>query len=205
MQLAVSSINGTKSSPIEVSDATFNCEFNEGLVHQVITAYRAKARAGTKAQKSRSEVRGGGAKPWRQKGTGRARAGTTRSPIWTGGGVTFAAKPRDYGQKVNKKVYRRALAAIFSELIRHDRLKVVNELNLLAPKTRELLEVLKALSLENVLIIVDGENRHARLAARNLPGVSFSDVAKLNLVNLIAFDHVLITSDALKKVEEKLS
>lgn len=190
---------------IDVLDTAFGVDYNEALVHQVVTAYLAGARAGTKAQKNRAAVRGGGAKPWRQKGTGRARAGTIRSPIWVGGGRTFAAKPRNYDQKVNKKMYRAALRSMMSELVRQDRLVVVNELSLEAPKTKLLASKLKEMSLDNVLILNEAFDEKLFLAARNLPNVGICDVASMDPVVLIRFDKVLVTVPALKLIEERLS
>ncbi|MGB5510587.1 MAG: 50S ribosomal protein L4, partial [Woeseiaceae bacterium] len=179
--------------------------YNEPLVHQVVTAYLAGGRAGTKAQKNRAAVRGGGAKPWRQKGTGRARAGTIRSPIWVGGGRTFAAKPRSYDQKVNKKMYRAALRSMMSELVRQDRLVVVNELELEAPKTKLLASKLKGMNLDSVLILNEAFDEKLFLAARNLPNVGICDVASMDPVVLIRFEKVLVTLAALKLIEERLS
>jgi len=193
------------SGSVDVLDAAFGAEFNEPLVHQVVTAYLAGGRAGTKAQKSRSEVRGGGAKPWAQKGTGRARAGTIRSPIWVGGGRTFAAKPRNHKQKVNKKMYRAALRSVFSELVRQDRLVIVKELELEAPKTRLLAGKLKELGLSNVLILNEAFDEKVYLAARNLSDVGICDAASIDPVVLIRFEKVLITLPALKLIEERLS
>ncbi len=190
---------------VDVAEAAFGAKFNEALVHQVVTAYLAGARAGTKAQKNRSAVRGGGAKPWRQKGTGRARAGTIRSPIWVGGGRTFAAKPRNYDQKVNKKMYRAALRSVFGELIRQDRLVVVRELELEAPKTRLLAAKLKEYELDNVLLLNEAFDEKLFLAARNLPNVGVCDVASMDPVVLIRFEKVLVTLPALKLIEERLS
>ena len=192
-------------SSIDVADAAFGQDFNEALVHQVVTAYLAGSRAGTKAQKNRAAVRGGGAKPWRQKGTGRARAGTIRSPIWVGGGRTFAAKPRSYDQKVNKKMYRAALRSLLSELVRQDRLVVVNELSLEAPKTKLLAIKLKELELDSALILNEAFDEKLFLAARNLPNVGICDVASMDPVVLIRFDKVLVTLPALKMIEERLS
>ena len=185
---------------VDVSDKAFGREFNEALVHQVVTAVMAGARAGTKAQKNRAAVRGGGAKPWRQKGTGRARSGTIRSPIWRGGGKVFAAQPRDYSQKVNKKMYRGALASILSELLRQDRLVVVE-----APKTRELLGKLRELDLDDVLIVSDSADENLYLAARNLYSVGVCDSETVDPVSLIGFGKVLMTVDTLKKFEERLA
>ena len=196
-------MQGTGS--VDVAEATFGAEFNEALVHQVVTAYLAGGRAGTKAQKNRSAVRGGGAKPWRQKGTGRARAGTIRSPIWVGGGRAFAAQPRDHSQKVNKKMYRAALRSVFSELVRQDRLVIVEELTLEAPKTRLLAKELKGMELDNVLILNEAFDEKLFLAARNLPNVGICDVASMDPVVLIRFEKVLVTLPALKLIEERLS
>lgn len=190
---------------VDVADAAFGAEFNEALVHQVVTAYLAGARAGTKAQKNRSSARGGGAKPWRQKGTGRARVGTIRSPIWVGGGRAFAAQPRDFKQKVNKKMYRAALRSVLSELVRQDRLVVVESLDIEAPKTKLLATKLKELELDNVLILNEGFDEKAFLAARNLPNVGICDVASMDPVVLIRFEKVLVTLPALKLIEERLS
>ena len=193
------------SGSVDVAEATFGAAFNEALVHQVVTAYLAGSRAGTKAQKNRAAVRGGGAKPWRQKGTGRARAGTIRSPIWVGGGRTFAAKPRSYEQKVNKKMYRAALRSVLSELIRQDRLVVVESLELEAPKTKLLANRLKDLDLSSVLILNEAFDEKIFLAARNLPEVGICDAASIDPVVLIRFEKVLITLPALKLIEERLS
>ncbi len=193
------------SGSVDVAEAAFGAEFNEALVHQVVTAYLADARAGTKAQKNRAAARGGGAKPWRQKGTGRARAGTIRSPIWVGGGRTFAAKPRDFSQKVNKKMYRAAMRSVFSELVRQDRLIVVEALELEAPKTKMLATRLKELDLNNVLVLNEAFDEKVFLAARNLPNVGICDVASVDPVVLIRFEKVLITLPALKLIEERLS
>ncbi|MCO7247334.1 MULTISPECIES: 50S ribosomal protein L4 [Halomonadaceae] len=190
---------------VEVADATFGKEFNEALVHQVVTAYLAGGRQGTRAQKNRSDVRGGGKKPWRQKGTGRARAGTIRSPIWRSGGVTFAARPQDYTQKVNRKMYRAAMRSILSELVRQERLVVVEEFNVEAPKTKQVAAKLKELNLEKVLIVTEDVDEKLYLAARNLPHVDVVDVAAADPVSLVAFDKVLVTVSALRKFEEKLA
>jgi len=190
---------------VDVADSAFGADFNEALVHQVVNAFLAGGRAGTKAQKNRAAVRGGGAKPWRQKGTGRARAGTIRSPIWVGGGRAFAAKPRDYSQKVNKKMYKAALRSVFSELIRQDRLVVTDSIDMEAPKTRELAAMLKKLDLGNVLIINEAFDENVFLSARNLPEVGICDAAAIDPVVLMRFEKVLITVPALKLVEERLS
>jgi large subunit ribosomal protein L4 len=190
---------------VDVADAAFGVAFNEALIHQVVTAYLAGSRAGTKAQKNRAAVRGGGAKPWAQKGTGRARAGTSRSPIWVGGGRTFAAQPRNHEQKVNKKMYRAAIRSVLSELIRQDRMVVVNEIALEAPKTRLLAAKLKEYDLDNVLILNEAFDEKVFLAARNLPNVGICDVASMDPVVLIRFEKVLVTVPALKLIEERLS
>ena len=193
------------SGSVDVADTAFGAEFNEALVHQVVTAYLAGARAGTKAQKNRSAVRGGGTKPWRQKGTGRARAGTIRSPIWVGGGRAFAAQPRNHDQKVNKKMYRAALRSVLSELVRQDRLVVVETLELEAPKTKLLAGKLKELGLDNVLLLNEAFDETLFLAARNLPNVGICDAASIDPVVLIRFEKVLVTLPALKLIEERLS
>jgi large subunit ribosomal protein L4 len=193
------------SGSVDVAEAAFGADFNEALIHQVVTAYLAGGRAGTKAQKNRSSARGGGAKPWAQKGTGRARAGTIRSPIWVGGGRTFAATPRDHSQKVNKKMYRAALRSVLSELVRQDRLVIVNELVLEAPKTRLLASKLNELDLDSVLILNEAFDENVFLAARNLPNVGVCDVGSIDPVVLIRFEKVLITLPALKLLEERLS
>ena len=190
---------------IEVSDQNFGAPFNEALVHQVLTAYRAAARAGTKAQKTRAEVRGGGAKPWRQKGTGQARAGSSRSPIWVGGGRAFAASPRSFEQKVNRKMYRAALRSVLSELVRGDRLLVVDSLVLDQPRTRELAARLKGLGLERVLIVVDKHDEKLCLAARNIPDVDVLTAAEVDPMSLVRFDKVLATTAAVRGIEERLS
>ncbi|HLT92599.1 MAG TPA: 50S ribosomal protein L4 [Woeseiaceae bacterium] len=193
------------SGTVEVADSAFGAEFNEPLVHQVVTAFLAGGRAGTKAQKNRARVRGGGAKPWRQKGTGRARAGTIRSPLWVGGGRAFAAQPRSYAQKVNRKMYRGALRSVFSELVRQGRLVVTETLEMEAPKTRELAAKLKELGLGNVLIVTEGFDEKLFLSARNLADVGICDVPALDPVVLMRFEKVLITVPALKLVEERLA
>jgi large subunit ribosomal protein L4 len=193
------------SGSVDVAETAFGAAFNEALVHQVVTAYLAGARAGTKAQKNRSAARGGGAKPWRQKGTGRARAGTIRSPIWVGGGRAFAAQPRNHEQKVNKKMYRAALRSVISELVRQDRLVIVESLELEAPKTKLLATKLKELELDNVLILNEAFDEKVFLAARNLPNVGICDAASIDPVVLIRFEKVLITLPALKLIEERLS
>jgi large subunit ribosomal protein L4 len=201
MELAIKDAQGA----LEVSEATFGREFNESLVHQVVVAYAAGARQGSKAQKTRSEVRGGGKKPWKQKGSGRARAGTIRSPIWRSGGVAFAAKPQDHSQKVNRKMYRGAIRSILSELVRQERLIVVENFSVESPKTKELVGKLNALELKDVLIVTPEVDENLFLSARNLYKVDVRDVAGLDPVSLIAFDKVLITADAIKQVEEMLA
>jgi len=190
---------------LQVSDQVFGVDFKEGLIHQVVTAHMAGARSGTKAQKNRSAVRGGGAKPWRQKGTGRARSGTSRSPIWRSGGVTFASSPKSYAQKINRKMYRGAIRSILSELVRQDRLLVVKEFSVSAPKTAELVGKLKAMDLVDVLLVDDNPNENLYLAARNLYGVDVCDVNEMDPVSLVAYEKVLITEGAVKKIEERLA
>jgi large subunit ribosomal protein L4 len=190
---------------LSVSETTFGREFNEALVHQVVVAYAAGARQGTRAQKTRAEVAGSGKKPWRQKGTGRARSGSVKSPIWRSGGVTFAARPQDHSQKVNRKMYRGALKSIFSELVRQERLVVVEKFTVDAPKTKLLTQKLKEMNLEDVLIITSELDENLFLAARNLYKVDVRDVAGIDPVSLIAFEKVVITVDAVKQVEEMLA
>lgn len=192
------------SSELQLSEATFGHEFNEALVHQVVTAYRNAGRAGTKAQLTKAEVSGGGKKPWSQKGTGQARSGSSRSPIWVGGGRAFAAKPRSFEQKVNRKMYRGALRSMLSELVRQDRLMVTTGIDLEAPKTRLLAAQLKSLSLTNVLIVVEAVDEKLFLAARNLPHVSVLPVTALNPLALLAYEKVLMTVGAVKMIEERL-
>lgn len=194
-----------KKKKVEVSEVVFGARYNEPLIHQVVTAYLAAGRAGTKAQKTRAEVRGGGIKPWRQKGTGRARAGTIRSPIWRTGGVVFAAKPRSYAQKVNKKMYRGALRSILSELIRLDRLVIIDDFELETHKTKALLDKLQKLNLEpNILIITDSVEKNVYLAARNIPTLDVRDVIAVDPVCLVGTEKVLITTAALKQFEDIL-
>jgi large subunit ribosomal protein L4 len=196
--------NGAAAGTVQVSDVTFAREFNEDLVHQVVVAYMAGARQGTRAQKTRSDVRGGGKKPWRQKGTGRARAGTIRSPIWRGGGVTFAARPQDHSQKVNRKMYRAAICTILSELARQERLVVVEDFALEAPKTKLLVQLLGEYGLEGALVVTEEVNGNLYLAARNLHNVDVRDVSGVDPVSLIGYEKVVITVAALKKFEELL-
>ena len=190
---------------ITVSDAVFAADYKESLVHQLVTAYMAAGRAGTKAQKNRAAVSGGGAKPWRQKGTGRARAGTIRSPIWRSGGVTFAAQPRDYSQKVNRKMYRSGIRSIVSELARNDRLVIVEDITVDAAKTKQLLGKLADLGVSKTLIVTETGDEKLYLSARNLPHVEVSDVAGLSPVNLVRYEHVVITVGAVRAIEEWLS
>ncbi len=194
-------------SPVELDSALFAREFNESLVHQVVTAYQAGGRAGTRAQKTRAEVRGSGAKPWRQKGTGRARVGTAQNPIWRGGGVTFAAKPQNWSQKVNKKMYRAALLSIFSELIRSERLVVVEELTMKEPKTKEFIAKLEELNIKNesALVVTEAVDFPLYLSARNVPHVDIIDVEIIDPVSLVRFDKVVMTKQALESVKEWLS
>jgi len=201
MNLNLTGANGS----VEVSDLAFGKEFNEALVHQVVTAYMAGGRQGTKAQKNRSAVSGGGAKPFRQKGTGRARAGTSRSPLWRAGGVTFAAQPRNYAQKVNKKMYRAAMRCILSELVRQERLVVVEDFQLEAPKTKQFVAKLEELKLDNALLITENVEQNLYLAARNVPHVDVRDAAGIDPVSLVGFEKVLVTVPALKKIEEVLA
>jgi large subunit ribosomal protein L4 len=195
-------VNG--GAELQVSDAAFGQKFNEALVHQVVTAYRNAGRAGTKAQKTRAEVRGGGKKPWAQKGTGQARAGSSRSPIWVGGGRAFAAKPRDFSQKVNRKMYRGAITSMLSELARTDRFIVANDIPLEAPKTKLLASQLSKWELSNVLIVVEALDEKLFLAARNLPHVEVIEVSRLNPLSLASYDKVLATVGAVKMIEERL-
>lgn len=204
MQLALAAPGKSNAGTIEVSDLAFAKEYNEDLVYQVVNAYMAKARQGTRAQKNRSAVNGGGAKPWRQKGTGRARAGTIRSPIWRSGGVTFAAKPQDHSQKVNRKMYRAALRSILSELARQDRLIVVEEFAVDAPSTKTLVGKLAEYDANDVLIVTEDVNDSLYLSARNLHKVDVRDVNGIDPVSLVACEKVLVTVAALKKLDEVL-
>ena len=200
--MQLKSVNG--GATVQVSEAAFGHKFNESLVHQVLTAYRNAGRAGTKAQKSRAEVSGGGRKPYAQKGTGQARAGSNRSPIWVGGGKTFAAKPRSFEQKVNRKMYRGALRSMLSELARTERLLVTDGIQLTEPKTKLLATQLKQWSLPSVLIVVEATDQKLALAARTLPHVEVLEVSSLNPVSLAAYDKVLMTVGAVKLIEERL-
>ena len=196
---------GNEQSKVSVSDTAFAADYNEALIHQVVVAYQAGARAGTAAQKTRSDGRGGGAKPWRQKGTGRARAGTSRSPIWRSGGVTFAARPRNYEQKVNRKMYRAAMRSILSELVRQDRLTVVSSLSVESAKTKALNSALSGMDLNNVLIVSGEVDENLYLSARNLPHVGVTDVTAMDPVSLVSYENVLMSESALKQVEESLA
>ena len=204
MDLQLQSFDGAKAGNITVSDAMFDREYNESMVHQVVTAFLAGARAGTHAQKTRSEVRGGGRKPFAQKGSGRARAGTIRSPIWRSGGTTFAAKPRDYSQKVNRKVYRNAVCAILSELRRNDSLVIVDKVELASPKTKDLLAKTTALGLTNALIVTENAAGNLALASRNLYDIAATDAAHINPVALLRFEKVVMSEDSVRKLEESL-
>lgn len=188
-----------------VNDHVFGCEYNESLIHQIIVSYLAAARAGTKGQKTRSDVSGGGAKPWKQKGSGRARAGTTRSPIWRSGGVTFAARNRNYEQKVNKKMYRAAIRSMLSELLRQNRIALVDEIILTAPKTKELLGILKEFGFDSGLILTEELDYNLYLSARNIPKVVVSDVRSLTPIDLIQNHKILITPQAISKIQENLT
>ncbi len=206
MELTLTTATGKASSKnVAVSDDVFARDFNEPLIHQVVTAYLAGGRAGTKAQKNRSAVRGGGAKPWAQKGTGRARAGTSRSPIWRSGGKTFAAQPKDWTQKVNRKMYRAGVRSILSELVRQERLVIVDKFTSADGKTKDMIAQLGKLGLKNVLIVTETMDENIYLSARNIPHVDVVDVEGVNPVALVGFDHILVTVDALKKIEEKLA
>tara|TARA_R110000868_G_scaffold206491_1_gene455205 strand:+ start:30 stop:644 length:615 start_codon:yes stop_codon:yes gene_type:complete len=203
MELSIATTKGTAGT-VEVSDVAFGKEFNQDLVHQAVTAYLAGARQGTRAQKTRSEVSGGGRKPWAQKGSGRARAGTIRSPLWRSGGVTFAARPQDHSQKLNRKMYRAALRSILSELARQERLVVVEEFDLDAPKTKVLIQKLGEYGLQDVLIVTEEVSENLYLSSRNLHKVDVRDVVGVDPVSLIRFEKVLVTVPALKKIEEML-
>jgi large subunit ribosomal protein L4 len=190
---------------VSVSDDAFAVSFNEALVHQLVVSYMASARAGSKAQKNRSAVSGGGAKPWRQKGTGRARAGTIRSPLWRSGGVTFAATPRDYSKKLNKKMYRAGLRSLVSELVRQDRLILIDKLGVTEPRTRLMRARLDELGVDDALVLTDGLDSAVYLAARNIPNIQVMDIAIVDPVSLIRQEKVVIDEAALKKLEERLS
>lgn len=205
MDLQLQSFDGKKAGSISVSDALFDREYNESLVHQVVTAYLAGARSGTHAQKTRSEVSGGGRKPFAQKGSGRARAGTIRSPLWRSGGVTFAAKNRDYSKKVNRKMYRGAIASILSELRRNDALIVVDKVELDTPKTKDLLAKAKSLGVSNALIVTENAAGNLALASRNLYDLAATDAAHVNPVALLRFDKVVMSEDSVRKLEESMA
>jgi len=204
MELNIATTKGSAGT-VEVSDVAFDKEYNQDLVHQAVTAYLAGGRQGTRAQKSRSDVSGGGRKPWAQKGSGRARAGTIRSPIWRSGGVTFAARPQDHSQKLNRKMYRAALRSIVSELARQDRLVVVEAFDLEAPKTKDLVQKLSEYNLKDVLIVTEEVSENLYLSSRNLHKVDVRDVVGVDPVSLIRFEKVLVTVPALKKIEEMLA
>lgn len=198
------SIHNSKKT-VSVSDAAFAAEFNETLVHQLVVSFMAAARAGTKAQKTRSDVRGGGAKPFRQKGTGRARAGTIRSPLWRSGGVTFAARPRDFSKKVNKKMYRVGMRSIVSELIRQDRLVLVEEISVAEPKTKLMAAKMAELDFNKGLVLTDGLDSNLYLAARNIPNLMVMDAAIVDPLSLVRQEKVILDQAALKKLEERLA
>ena len=205
MQLVMKAVDGGEGRAVDLADAAFGAPYNAPLVHQVVSGFMAGARSGTSAQKTRAEVRGGGAKPWRQKGTGRSRAGSSRSPIWRGGGVTFAARPRKYAQKVNRKMYRAAMRSILSELLRQDRLHVVEDFAVATPKTRDLVSKLRELGLDDVLIVVDGRSPDLALASRNLHWVAVSEAREVSPVGLLAFSRVLMTEAACRRMEERVA
>jgi large subunit ribosomal protein L4 len=205
MELKLHNFGKKSAGKVKVADSVFGADFNEALIHQVVTAYMAGSRAGTKAQKTRSEVRGGGKKPWRQKGLGRARAGTIRSPIWRGGGVTFAAKPRDFSQKVNKKMYRGAMRSILSELARQERLILIDDFALENPKTKSFVEKFNELKLKEALIITNGISENLYLASRNVPCVNVVDTQEINPYTLIGYENIVMTKDAVQKVEAWLA
>jgi large subunit ribosomal protein L4 len=204
MELSITAPGNASAGTVQVSDATFAREFNEDLVHQAVVAFMSGARQGSRKQKTRAEVSGGGRKPWKQKGSGRARAGSIRSPIWRSGGVTFAAVPQDHSQKLNRKMYRAAMRSILSELARQERLVVVESIAVAEPKTRLLVEQLAGYQLQDVLIVADEVDRNLYLAARNIPRVEVRDVAAVDPVSLVAFEKVVVTVPALRKFEEML-
>ena len=204
MKVKVLNLKTNKSTSQEVSEDIFGRDYNESLVHQITTAYMAAGRSGTKAQKNRSAVSGGGKKPWKQKGTGRARAGTSRGPIWRSGGVTFAAKPRDYSQKVNKKMYKGAISVILSELLRKDRLKIVSDIEIKEPKTKNITSLMKSLDLKDALLMTDELDENLYLSSRNLYHVGVCDTQSIDPVSLIGYENVVLTKAALKKVEAML-
>ncbi len=204
MDLTVFDNKQKKVASVEVSDAIFARPYNEALIHQAVTAYMSNARQGTRAQKTRAEVSGGGKKPWNQKGTGRARAGTSRSPLWRKGGVIFAAKPQDHSQKVNRKMHRAALSSAMSELIRQERLILIDQFALASHKTKDLLAQLSAMNLTDVLIVVPEVDENMYLASRNIYGVDVRDSYDVDLVSIIAYKKVLMTPEVLKVIEERL-
>jgi large subunit ribosomal protein L4 len=198
--------SGKDAGTVEVNDSVFGAEFNESLVHQVVTAFMAGSRSGTKAQKNRAAVRGGGAKPWAQKGSGRARAGTSRSPLWVGGGRAFPGHNRDFSQKVNRKMYRGALRSIFSELVRTDRLIVVDDFRVEAPKTKEFnAKLAKLKDVKDVLVVTEGFDEYLYLACRNLYSAGACDVASLDPVSLVGYESIVVTQAAIKQIEENLA
>ena len=198
-------ITTANKKSIEVSDDTFSAPFNEALVHQVVNAVLSGARSGTKAQKNRSQVSGGGAKPWRQKGTGRARAGTIRSPIWVGGGRAFAARPRDFSQKVNKKMYKAAMRSVLSELLREERLVVIDKFDIKQPKTKEFKKLIEKLGTDSALIVNDKFDENLFLSSRNVKNTEYSDVSSINPVSLMKFEKVIMNVESLKIIEERLA
>jgi large subunit ribosomal protein L4 len=205
VDLQLQSFDGAKAGNITVSDALLDREYNEAMVHQVVTAYLAGSRSGTHAQKTRSEVSGGGRKPFSQKGSGRARAGTIRSPLWRSGGTTFAAKPRDYSQKVNRKVYRNTICSILSELRRNESLVLVDKIELDTPKTKDLLAKTNALGIKNALIVTENAMGNVALASRNLYDIAATDAAHINPVALLRFEKVIMSEDSVRKLEESLA
>ncbi|MDH3914583.1 MAG: 50S ribosomal protein L4 [Chromatiales bacterium] len=197
-------MHGATGKDLQVSELAFGRDFNEGLVHQVVTAYMAAGRSGTKAHKTRAEVRGGGAKPWRQKGTGRARHGTIRSPIWVGGGRAFASKPRSYEQKINRKMYKAAMRSLLSELVRQERLMIVESIEVEEPKTRLMVDRLKEFGLDSGLFVVEAFDEKLHLASRNLPHVEVLEVTALDPVSLLRYEKIVISVAAVRRLEEKL-
>jgi len=204
MQLTLNKAGQPSDEMVEVSDAVFSARYNEALIHQVVTAYRNRARQGTKAQKTKAEVSGGGIKPWRQKGTGRARVGSSRSPLWRKGGVIFAAQPRSFENKVNKKMYKSAVCSILSELIRQGRLMVIDHIDVDAPKTKNMVALLKQYSLNDALIVTQEVSENLYLASRNIPNIQVCEPEYLDPLSLVAYKKLLITRDAMKQVEEQL-
>jgi large subunit ribosomal protein L4 len=207
VDLNIKSLTGKEAGSVDVADAIFATDYNESLIHQVVVAYMAGARQGTKAQKTRSEVSGGGAKPWKQKGTGRARAGTIRSPIFRKGGVTFAAKPKSWKQKVNRQMYSGAVKSILSELVRSGRMTIIEELKLETPKTKEFKALVDAINIKDVLFItaVEEFTENLYLSSRNLKNVAVCDSMDVNPVSLMCFENIVVTKRAIKEIEEKLA